>query len=193
MSDNKHGHVHHSKSTRDILNAETVLAAAGLKSGDYFLDAGCGDGFISIAASKIVGDDGKVCAIDVYPQSVEMVKEEIQKGGISNIEATVADITDKIPLKDESVDICIMANVLHGFVANDEVQEVMGEISRVIRPEGTFAVVEFIKSEGTRGPPYNVRISPDEVEDLLINYNLKTTETREVGKYHYLVKAVNEK
>lgn len=157
------------------------------------MDAGCGDGFISIAASKIVGDDGKVCAIDVYPQSVEMVKEEIQKGGISNIEATVADITDKIPLKDDSVDICIMANVLHGFVANDEVQEVMGEISRVIRPEGTFAVVEFIKSEGTRGPPYNVRISPDEVEDLLINYNLKTTETREVGKYHYLVKAVNEK
>jgi ubiquinone/menaquinone biosynthesis C-methylase UbiE len=193
MSDNKHGHVHHSKSTRDILNAEEVLAAAGLKSGEYFLDAGCGDGFISIAASKMVGGDGKVYAVDVYPESVEMVKEEIQKGGIRNIEACVADITDKIPLKDDSVDLCIMANVLHGFVENDEVPEVMGEISRVIRPEGTFAVVEFIKTQGQPGPPYKVRISPEEVEDLLINYNFKTIETREVGKYHYLVKAVNKK
>ncbi|MCE5213508.1 MAG: class I SAM-dependent methyltransferase [Methanobacterium sp.] len=193
MNDNKQGHVHHSKSTKDIINAEEVLDDAGIKTGDHFLDAGCGDGFISIAASKMVGDEGMVYAIDVHPESVEMVKEEVKKLGISNMEVKVADLTHEIPLKDDSIDVCIMANVLHGFVENDEVEEVMNEISRVIKPEGTFSVVEFIKTEGTRGPPYNIRISPDELEDLLLPYKFQVTETKQVGEYHYLVRAVNKK
>ena len=52
----KHGHEHHGKTSRDILSAEEVLEATGLKKGDVFLDAGCGDGFISIEASNRVGN-----------------------------------------------------------------------------------------------------------------------------------------
>ena len=39
----KHGHVHHSKSTQNIINAEELLKNADIKLGDVFLDAGCGD------------------------------------------------------------------------------------------------------------------------------------------------------
>lgn len=192
MSDKKHGHVHHSRSTRDILSAEKVLNVAGLTSGDNFLDAGCGDGFISINASSVVGKNGKVYAVDVYPESIEMVNEEIKTKGIENIEAIVADLTSKIPLDDNSIDLCVMANVLHGFVENDEVGEVMAEISRVIRPEGAFAVVEFKKMEGPPGPPFNVRVNPQDVEDIVTGYGFEVAETVEVGEYHYLVRAVKK-
>jgi len=74
MSERKKGHVHHGKSTRSVLNSDKVLAIAGLKSGDIFLDAGCGDGYNSFAASTIVGDKGKVYAMDVYPESIEKRK-----------------------------------------------------------------------------------------------------------------------
>lgn len=188
MSDKKHGHVHHSRSTRDILSAEKVLSTARLKSGDNFLDAGCGDGFISITASSIVGDNGKVHAVDVYPESIEKVKEEISKKGIENMEAIVVDLTSKIPVDDDSIDLCVMANVLHGFVENDEVREVMAEISRVIKPDGVFAVVEFKKIEGPPGPPFKVRVNPQDVEDMVSRYGFEVAETAEVGKYHYLVK-----
>ncbi|OPY24348.1 MAG: arsenite S-adenosylmethyltransferase [Methanobacterium sp. PtaU1.Bin242] len=189
MSDKKHGHVHHSRSTRDILSAEKVLSTAGLKSGDNFLDAGCGDGFISITASSIVGDNGKVHAVDVYPESIEKVKEEISKKGIENMEAIVVDLTSKIPVDDDSIDLCVMANVLHGFVENDEVREVMAEISRVIKPDGVFAVVEFKKIEGPPGPPFKVRVNPQDVEDIVSRYGFEVAETAGVGKYHYLVKS----
>lgn len=192
MKDKKHGHVHHSRSTKDILNASIVLSAAGLKTGDVFLDAGCGDGFISIEASKIVGDEGKVHAVDVYPESIETVKKEVNEKGIKNLDAMIVDLTDKIPLNDDSVDLSVMANVLHGFVENDEVEDVMNEISRVIKPEGVFAVVEFKKTEGPPGPPFHVRINPQEVEDIVTQYGFEVTETVEVGKYHYLVKAVKK-
>ncbi len=190
MIDKKHGHVHHSKSTRDILSADKVLSAAGLKSGDIFLDAGCGDGFISIAASSLVGKKGKVYAIDVYPESIEIVKKDVQKKGIKNLEAIVADLTSEIPLIDDSIDVCVMANVLHGFVENGELNKVLPEIKRVIKLHGIFSVVEFKKLERLPGPPFDVRLNPQDVENVLIKYGFEVTETVEVGKYHYLVNAM---
>lgn len=190
MTDKKHGHVHHSKSTKDILSADKVLSAAGLKSGDVFLDAGCGDGYISIAASPLVGGEGKVYAIDVYPESIEIVKKDVQKKRIKNLEAIIADLTSEIPLIDDSVDLCVMANVLHGFVENGELDKVLPEIKRVIKLGGIFSVVEFKKIEGLPGPPFEVRLNPQDVENVLIKYGFEVTETVEVGKYHYLVNAV---
>ena len=192
MADKKHGHIHHSISTRDILSADKVLGAAGLKSGDIFLDAGCGDGFISLAASSIIGK-GKVYAMDVYPESIATVKKEIKERGINNLEAVVADLTEKIPLDDDSIDLCVMANVMHGFVENEEVQTVIKEIRRVIKPEGVFAVVEFKKTEGRPGPPFKVKVAPQDVEDILTSYGFEAVEVDNVGDYHYLVKAVNKK
>jgi len=193
MADKKHGHIHHSKSTSDILSADRVLKAAGLKSDDVFLDAGCGDGFISFTASSTVGEEGKVYAMDVYPESIAVVKNEIKEKGINNIEAFVADLTEKIPLVDDSIDLCVMANVLHGFVENQEVGPVMKEISRVIKPGGIFAVVEFKKIEGPPGPPFNVRIAPQDVEDVVTPYGFEAVKMDIVGDYHYLVKALKKK
>ena len=193
MADKKHGHVHHSKSTRDILSADRVLKAAGLKSGDIFLDAGCGDGFISLAASQIVGENGKVYALDAYPESIAAVNKEIKERDIFNLEAVVADLTEIIPLDDNSIDLCIMANVLHGFVENGEVEPVMRELGRVIRPGGIFAVVEFKKIEGRPGPPFDVKVAPKDVEDIVAPYMFDAMGMDDVGEYHYLVKALNKK
>lgn len=193
MADKKHGHVHHSKSTRDILSADKVLKAAGLKSGYIFLDAGCGDGFISFAASSIVGEEGKVYAIDVYSESIAVVKAEIKEKGVNNIEAAVVDLTEKIPLGDDSIDLCVMANVMHGFVENEEVEQVMAELSRVIKSDGIFAVVEFKKEEGIPGPPMDVKVAPNDLEDVLAPYSFRSVEVDEVGDYHYLLKVVNKK
>ena len=75
-----------------------------------------------------VGSDGKVFAVDVYPDSIDIVKNEIKKRNIKNIEAIVADITKKLPLNENSIDLALMANVLHGFVDGGEVDQVMSNI-----------------------------------------------------------------
>jgi len=183
-------HVHHGRSSRDILSAGEVLKATELKMGDIFLDAGCGDGYISIGASNIVGDNGKIFALDVYPESIETVKNEIKKRDLNNIEAIVADVTDAIPLNENSVDSVLMANVLHGFVEGGEVGKVMANISKVLKPDGIFTIVEFRKVESTFGPPFNVRLSPDEVINILKDYGFDIEDSYEIGEYHYIVMGV---
>ena len=180
-------HFHHGRSSKEILDSNRVLNTIGLKKGDTFLDAGCGDGYMSTAASKIVGDEGKVYAVDVWEESINAFKEKIESENIKNIEASVADITQKIPVDDESIDILYMGNVLHGFVENNEVESVMKEIQRVIKQGGLFAVVEFKKEESTHGPPLHVRITPEEVEEIVKNYEFAVNKVEEVGTYHYAI------
>lgn len=180
-------HFHHGRSSKEILDSNRVLSTIGLKKGDTFLDAGCGDGYMSLAASKIVSDEGKVYAVDVWEESINAFKEKIESENIKNIEASVADITQKIPVDDESIDILYMGNVLHGFVENNEVESVMKEIQRVIKQGGLFAVVEFKKEESTHGPPLHVRITPEEVEEIVKNYGFAANKVEEVGTYHYAI------
>ena len=180
-------HFHHGRSSKEILDANRVLDTIGIKKGDIFLDAGCGDGYMSLAASKIVGEEGKVYAVDVWEESINAFKEKIESDNIKNIEASVANITQKIPVDDESIDILYMGNVLHGFVENNEVESVMKEIQRVIKQGGSFAVVEFKKEESTHGPPLHVRITPEDVEEIVKNYGFIVKEVEDVGTYHYAI------
>lgn len=180
-------HFHHGRSSKEILDANRVLDTIGIKKGDIFLDAGCGDGYMSLAASKIVGEEGKVYAVDVWEESINAFKEKIVSENIKNIEAAVADITQKIPVDDDSIDILYMGNVLHGFVENNEVESVMKEIQRVIKQGGSFAAVEFKKEESTHGPPLHVRITPEDVEEIVKNYGFIVKEVEDVGTYHYAI------
>jgi ubiquinone/menaquinone biosynthesis C-methylase UbiE len=189
METKKHGHRHHGKSTRDILDPKSVLLAMGIENGQKFLDAGCGDGFISIEASNLVGNQGQVYALDEYEPSLDHIRSEIQELGIKNMEVIQADMTMSIPLDDNLIDRCVMANVLHGFAAEGTLKPVLSEIMRVIKSGGTFAVVEFNKVEGPPGPPYNVRLSPEDVEKILEEYGFQIGGTEEIGKYHYLVES----
>jgi ubiquinone/menaquinone biosynthesis C-methylase UbiE len=190
--DKKHSHVHSGKSTQNIINAEEVLKNAGIKSGDVFLDAGCGDGYISIEASKMVGKQGRVYAVDVYPESIETVKTKIRDNDFNNMEAVLADITENIPLNDDSVDHVMMANVLHGFVAENEVEPVMDNINRIIKSGGIFSVVEFRKIENNPGPPFDVKLSSEQVIEILAQYGFDTINTQKIGTFHYIVNGLRK-
>jgi len=172
-------------SSKAFLNAERVLQETGLKRGDIFLDVGCGEGHFSIAASKIVGNKGRVYALDSYEKSIAVLKDQIRSEHIKNIEAIVADVTRKMPLPDAIIDICLMANVMHGFLANGEIPSVMTETARVMKAGSTLALVEFQKIAGPPGPPISIRMTPEELESLISGYGFEKDRVVEVGPIHY--------
>ncbi len=180
-------HVHSGRSSKAYLNADEVLREIGLKSGVSFLDIGSGEGYFSIAAARIVGNKGRVYALDSYQVAIDRLREHIHREKINNLEAIVADATSKIPLPDGIVDVCLMANVLHGFANEKEVAGAMNEIARVMKPGGTFVVTDFKKIEGPPGPPISIRLAPDEVARKLSKYGFRKTRVADLGPYHYAV------
>ena len=66
----------------------------------------------------------------------------------------------------------------------------MANINKVLKPAGIFTIVEFRKLENKIGPPFNVRLSPEEVIDILKDYGFNIEDNYEIGKYHYIVRCI---
>ena len=50
-----------------FVNPVRLLEKMGVKEGQKIIDIGCGPGFFTIPASKIVGEDGFIFALDILP------------------------------------------------------------------------------------------------------------------------------
>ena len=180
-------HEHHGRSSKGFLDSGEILRSISINKGDRFLDLGSGEGYFSIAASQIVGKDGLVYAFDVDTDSIARLKKEMAERRLTNIEASVVDVSQKLPLANESVNLVFVSNVLHGLVANGEADETLKEIARVTVQDGRLAIVEFKKQESPMGPPLSIRLSSEEVEALAGGYGFSKESTQDIGPHHYII------
>jgi len=112
-----------------------TLKAAGLKPGDQVLEVGCGPGYFTVAAGQLVGDDGRIHAIDIDPQAVEVTSKKVKDSGLSNVEVRIADAADT-GLADESIDEILLFSVLPHLPLNT----VLPELARMLKDGGIIAV-----------------------------------------------------
>ena len=79
-----------------FISPEQIINSLNLKEGDIVADFGCGAGAYVFAASKFVGDRGKVYAIDRFTDMIDKINREAEKKSIINIDGIVADVEEKI-------------------------------------------------------------------------------------------------
>jgi len=175
------------KSSFDLIDTEKFFQELDLQKGISFLDVASGRGAYSLAVSDIIGPQGSVFAVDLWAEGIEMLKTAAQERGIENITAFVSDVGRRIPVEDQSIDVCLMATVLHDLVEDRIDRGALNEIARVVKSAGTLAVMEFKKIDGPPGPPKHIRLSPEDVADMLDSFGFKKERTADVGPYNYLI------
>jgi ubiquinone/menaquinone biosynthesis C-methylase UbiE len=130
-----------------VKNPYRLLNTAGLNKGQQVLEVGCGPGFFTIPASRIVGEEGHVYAVDINPLAVARVKEKIKKEAIQNVTAICVNASNT-GLPDKSIDLAFLFGLR--YIAGG-LKSLIFELHRVLRQGG------ILSFEKTRGP-----------EDLLI-------------------------
>ena len=113
-----------------------------IKEGQTFLDYGCGAGSFTFPAARMVGEKGKVYALDCFPRQLEIVREESKKRGLTNIETILSN--GRIELSDASIDVVWMCDVLHEI---KERREVLKELHRVLRGKGTLVIYDGMRGK----------------------------------------------
>lgn len=173
-------------SSFNLLDERRLFAALALRPGMTMLDLGCGLGNYAIAASPYVGGQGIIHALDLWEEGIETLAVRAEIGRLTNIRAGVANAGAPLPLAAQSIDLCLMATIIHILVQEGVIQKTLAEVRRVLKPGGTLAVVEFHKVEGPPGPPRAWRLTPSELEILLAPFGLCGSACEDVGPTNYL-------
>lgn len=166
---------------RELLPPEQTLINLGLHEGDIMADIGCGIGYFTIPASKIVGDSGKVFAMDILPEMLQDVEIKIKNINISNIEIILTEESD-LKLEDSNITIAFISNVLHEA---DEKENFLNEVKRIISPKGRIAIVEWQKINSEFGPPIEHRLDKVDLINLLDTLGFSNISTIDIGENFY--------
>ena len=113
-----------------------VLKAAGLEPGQKVLEVGCGPGFFTIPAARIVREKGSIYALDVNPLAVERVQQKIEKEGVTNVKTILADAA-QTGLPDQSFDLVFLFGFAHPI---GNMENIWTELHRLLKPEGILSV-----------------------------------------------------
>ena len=134
------------RTTREREERLSLLPKAlKLQPGMDIADIGAGSGVISVILAEHVTPGGKIYAVDVQQEMLDLLKKKLDKMGVDNVVPVLG--TQKSPgLKPESIDLAIMVDVYHEF---EFPYEMMLEISKALKPKGRVVLVEYRKEDPT--------------------------------------------
>jgi ubiquinone/menaquinone biosynthesis C-methylase UbiE len=114
-----------------------ILQGAGVRPGMKVLEIGCGTGFFTLTAARMLGEQGSLIAMDILLQSVEAVAKKVQAAGLSNVQVIKGDALDT-KLEPESFDEVLIFGVIPAPML--PMEKLLAEMHRILRPGGMMAV-----------------------------------------------------
>jgi ubiquinone/menaquinone biosynthesis C-methylase UbiE len=117
-----------------VLPRKRILDEVGIEPGCRILDFGCGLGSYVVPAAEVVGQSGKVYALDIHPLAVRMVKEAVARKGVNNVETVQSDCATG--LEDGSIDVVLLYDTYHDL---EDPGAVLSELHRVLKPGGRLS------------------------------------------------------
>jgi ubiquinone/menaquinone biosynthesis C-methylase UbiE len=135
-----------------FLPRKNILEEVGIKPGFQVLDYGCGPGGYIVPLAKLVGESGKVHALDIHPLAIQKVQDIASKKQLTNVETILSDC--QTGLADNSLDAVLLYDSFHHLSAPDEV---LKELHRVLKRDGILSFSDHhmkgneIVSEVTNG------------------------------------------
>jgi ubiquinone/menaquinone biosynthesis C-methylase UbiE len=118
---------------RDLLqNPRRSLEKARLREGMSVVDYGCGPGSFTIPAAELVGQGGKVFAVDIHPLAISAVKQKVSRKGLGNVETVLVRGYDT-GIEESSIDRVLLIDTIHLI---DDPGALFREIHRMLKPDG---------------------------------------------------------
>ena len=113
------------------------MRSIGLQKGQYVLDFGCGDGYYTIPAGAVVGNQGKVYAVDKDEGALRKLSKRAKTTGLDNIVLMKCKRDLKVDLPNASIDLALLYDVLHYIQKRKGLYE---EMHRVLKKKGFLSV-----------------------------------------------------
>ena len=116
-----------------------LLRELDIRPGMQVADIGAGTGWYARRLSPLVGPEGRVFAVDVQPQMVDMLRALAARPGLGNVVPVLGGERDP-RLVESSIDLALMVDVYHELAWPAEMRDAL---LRALRPGGRLVLVEY--------------------------------------------------
>lgn len=116
-----------------------LLTNLGLKTGMTVCDMGCGNGYYSLKIAKLIGEKGKVYAVDVQPEMLEFLLKRAKEEQVDNVVAVQGKFHDP-QLPPDSQDLILVVDVYHEF---SHPEQMLAGMRNALKADGLIALAEY--------------------------------------------------
>jgi ubiquinone/menaquinone biosynthesis C-methylase UbiE len=170
----------------ELLNPEFLLKEQlGIGNAMTVADLGCGGaGYFTLQAAGLVGEHGKVYAVDVQKKVLQNIDAKAAVEGFENIKTVWSNLEryGATEINDQSLDHALLINTLF---QNQLPESVMKEAARMIKKDGHLLVIDWRPGRFAFGPKPEAQVSIEKVKEIAEGLGLKETKSFDAGKFHY--------
>jgi ubiquinone/menaquinone biosynthesis C-methylase UbiE len=144
-----------------------------IKPGDVIADIGAGSGYFTFRLADRVGPKGKVVAVEIQQEMLDIIKAKMRLRQSPNIDLVLGTVTDP-KLQPASLDMILLVDVYHEFSHPYEMTEAM---VKALKPGGRLVFVEY-RAEDAKVPIKRVhKMSERQVLKEMSPFPLRHVET----------------
>ncbi len=134
------GMIMESRLRKWLMNPVKTLQGAGIQPGQTVLEVGCGTGFFTIPAARLIGDQGYLVAMDALADYTKRVSKKVQAENLTNVRVVHRDALET-GLDAASMDMLLLFGVLPFPYL--PLGRLLPEMHRILKPEGRMALWMF--------------------------------------------------
>jgi len=126
---------------------DEVIRVLAVREGMVVADIGAGSGYFTRRFAQVVGEGGKVYAVDIDREMLGFLEWNIRRLGIKNVEIVVGEEGDP-HLPPESVDVAFLCDTTH-HMANRV--EYLRRLRRALKSGGKVAIIDYPPEASRQG------------------------------------------
>lgn len=123
---------------------QLLIDSLAIKPGQTIADLGAGSGYYSFRIAPLVGEQGRVLAVDIEPRMLRIISERAKRERVENVFTVLGTPRDpnlgEPNLPANSVDLLFMVDVYHEL---EYPLEMMLKVREALKPGGRVALIEY--------------------------------------------------
>lgn len=161
-----------------------------LEKGMSVADVGCGPGYYTFRFSDIVGEEGKVYAIETNPRHLQCLRDYVGENNISNVEVVESSFEGIGLSRDVRVDAVYICSLYHNVYAaftDAERDSFVGSIRHALGSGGRLIIVDNDLVTGEDLPYHGPYVNKDMLISQLYYYGFKLTDSFQFTPQRYVL------
>ncbi|WP_347925896.1 methyltransferase domain-containing protein [Pontimicrobium sp. SW4] len=117
---------------------EKIFELASISEGSHVADIGCHEGYLSIHLANKVGTNGKVYAVDVREDRLDLLEEHLKTRELNNVSVILGDY-DNPKLPNVSLDVVVIMDTYHEM---KDYMTILEHVKLSLKPGGRIVIIE---------------------------------------------------